>query len=71
MRVQNAYTEESLEFMKRLLATSGVGPKTAWPPSMTRCLEGHPHDDTAEAAREESKVSYLLIYFFINLFIIS
>mmetsp|Transcript_15541 Transcript_15541/g.16293 ORF Transcript_15541/g.16293 Transcript_15541/m.16293 type:complete len:516 (+) Transcript_15541:28-1575(+) len=56
MRVQNAYTEESLEFMKRLLATSGVGPKTAWPPSMTRCLEGHPHDDTAEAAREESKV---------------
>lgn len=56
LRAQGAYTQESLDFMKRLLATSGVGPKTAWPPNITRCLEGLPRIKSPEAAREESKV---------------
>jgi hypothetical protein len=55
MKAQNSFTEESLDFMKRLLLSSGVGPKTAWPPSITRCLEGLPRNNSAEDAREESK----------------
>ena len=53
---QNCFTPESLEFMQRLLVRSGCGPRTAWPPSMTRCLQGAPRDNSAEAAREESRV---------------
>jgi hypothetical protein len=52
---RDAYTEDSLEFMKRLLLTSGVGPKTAWPPSITRALDGLPRLTSSEQAREESK----------------
>eukprot|EP00602_Paraphysomonas_sp_CaronLab_P004423 CAMPEP_0185033972 /NCGR_PEP_ID=MMETSP1103-20130426/23431_1 /TAXON_ID=36769 /ORGANISM="Paraphysomonas bandaiensis, Strain Caron Lab Isolate" /LENGTH=398 /DNA_ID=CAMNT_0027570437 /DNA_START=446 /DNA_END=1643 /DNA_ORIENTATION=- len=48
--------EESLEFMKKLMSSSGVGPQTAWPPAITRCLEGLPLDNSAEAAREESRI---------------
>jgi 3-oxoacyl-[acyl-carrier-protein] synthase III len=55
LRAENAYTEDSLEFMKRLLLTSGVGPKTAWPPSITRALDGLPRLTSSEQAREESK----------------
>jgi 3-oxoacyl-[acyl-carrier-protein] synthase III len=55
LKAEGAYTEASLEFMKKLLVTSGVGPKTAWPPSITRALEGLPRLSSSEQAREESK----------------
>jgi hypothetical protein len=32
MRLQNVYTEESLNFMEKMLKQSGTGPRTAWPP---------------------------------------
>lgn len=32
MRVQNVYTEDSLNFMEKMLKQSGTGPRTAWPP---------------------------------------
>lgn len=55
MRYQGAFTEESLQFMDRMLQQSGVGPRTAWPPGIVRCLEGLPQDRSVEASREESK----------------
>jgi 3-ketoacyl-CoA synthase len=56
MKAQNCFTDESIEFLGRMLQQSGVGPSTAWPPGIIRCLKGEKADRSAEAAREESKV---------------
>ena len=40
LKAQGCFTEESLSFMERMLKQSGVGPKTAWPPTITCCLKG-------------------------------
>jgi len=56
MRFQNCFTEESVEFLDRMLKQSGCGPRTAWPPGTVQCLEGKPADTTAEAARKESEI---------------
>ena len=32
MRAQNCFTEDSIQFLDRMLQQSGVGPSTAWPP---------------------------------------
>ena len=32
MKAQNCFTEESLDFLSRMLQQSGCGPSTAWPP---------------------------------------
>jgi len=56
MRAQNCFTEESVEFLDRMLKQSGCGPRTAWPPGTVQCLEGKTADTTAEAARKESEV---------------
>jgi len=51
------FTEESIDFLKRMLAHSGVGPSTAWPPGILRCLnKGERADRSAEAARKESEI---------------
>lgn len=56
MRNQGTYTEESLKFMGRILERSGCGPKTAWPPSIVRCLKpGLEQDVTVNSAREEAE----------------
>eukprot|EP01038_Epipyxis_sp_PR26KG_P007104 gene7104-9693_t len=56
MRFQGCFTEESLEFLSRMLKQSGCGPYTAWPPGTVQCLEGKPADTSAEAARKESEI---------------
>eukprot|EP01032_Pedospumella_encystans_P010248 gene10248-11998_t len=56
MRLQGCFTEESMAFQERMLMQSGCGPATAWPPGISRCLQGLPRDSSAEAARAESEV---------------
>lgn len=55
LRRQKCYTQESLDFMKRILERSGTGQATAWPPGMTRCLKGEPTDFSIECSRKEAE----------------
>ena len=57
MRNQKCFTEESLKFQERMLVQSGVGPSTAWPPGIVKCLNDPTikSDRSAEAARNESE----------------
>jgi predicted naringenin-chalcone synthase len=57
MRRQKCFTEESLNFLKRILERSGTGQATAWPPGIVKCLESPdtPADRTMAASREESE----------------
>ena len=56
MRRQNCFTEESIDFMKRLLVRSGTGQNTAWPPGIIQCLEdGKETDRSIEASRKEAE----------------
>lgn len=56
MKFQNCYTQESLDFMERMLKQSGVGPSTAWPPGIVQCLEGKKIDQSVEASRKEFEI---------------
>jgi len=38
MKRKGCFTEKSLEFMERILANSGTGPSTAWPPGILKLL---------------------------------
>lgn len=52
MERQEAYTPESIEFTKRLLAQSGTSDHTAWPPGIVKCLRTDgKRDNTMEASR--------------------
>jgi 3-ketoacyl-CoA synthase len=52
MELQEAYTPESIEFTKRLLAQSGTSDHTAWPPGIVKCLkDGDKRENTMEASR--------------------
>jgi 3-ketoacyl-CoA synthase len=56
MAAQNCFNAQSMEFLAKILATSGTGQATAWPPSIVACLEtGKPQDRSVENARAESK----------------
>jgi 3-ketoacyl-CoA synthase len=56
MRNQECFSEESIEFLARMLKHSGCGPSTAWPPGIIRCLEkGRKSDRSAESARREAE----------------
>jgi len=55
MKRQECYTEESLDFMRRLLERSGTGQSTAWPPGIVQCLHGQKTDRSVEASRQEAK----------------
>jgi len=56
MRAQGVYTNESIEFQEKILARSGCGPSTAWPPTIVACLKsGKPQDVKVQAAREEAE----------------
>jgi predicted naringenin-chalcone synthase len=57
MRRQNVFTEDSLDFMHRLLARSGTGQATAWPPGIVQCLEeGKKTDRSIEGSRKEAEI---------------
>jgi len=53
MRRQDCYTEESMDFMDRLLENSQPKNRTAWPPGIIQCLEGKEHRDETDGSREE------------------
>ena len=55
MRDQKCYTDESLDFMDRLLVRSGTGQNTAWPPGIVQCLDGKPSDKSIEGSRTEAR----------------
>lgn len=55
MRVQNCYTQESLDFMKRILERSGTGQTTAWPPGIVKSLSDKKSDSSIKASREEAE----------------
>ncbi len=56
MRRQNCFTEDSIDFMKRLIVRSGTGQHTAWPPGIVQCLEdGKKTDRSIAASREEAE----------------
>ncbi|KAG5181206.1 3-ketoacyl-CoA synthase [Tribonema minus] len=57
MRRQKCFTHDSIEFMARILANSGTSQSTAWPPSITRCLQesSPPSDRSVDGARAEAE----------------
>jgi predicted naringenin-chalcone synthase len=57
MRRQKCFTEDSIDFMKRILARSGTGQSTAWPPGIVQCLEDHQEtDNSIEGSRKEAEL---------------
>ena len=64
MKRQKCFTQESLNFMRRILDRSGTGPATAWPPGITQCLkpkEDNPAehqmaDRSIDASRHEAQI---------------
>lgn len=52
MERQNNYSEESLNFLRRILEQSGTSDHTHWPPGTVKCLEeGIKRDISMETAR--------------------
>lgn len=68
MRDTNSFSEESLDFMDRMLKQSGVGPATAWPPGIVQTLKGAKLDESVEASRKESEVCCRLHHLYHFLF---
>lgn len=55
MKRQDCFTDESLDFMKRLLVRSGTGQSTAWPPGIVQCLHDKPTDRSIAGSRKEAE----------------
>lgn len=55
MKCQDCFTQESLDFMKRLLVRSGTGQHTAWPPGIVQCLKGKKPDRSIVGSRTEAE----------------
>lgn len=55
MRAQECFTEDSIQFMKKLLVRSGTGQSTAWPPGIVQSLHGKKADRTIEGSRKEAE----------------
>lgn len=56
MRRQKCFTQDSIDFMERLIARSGTGQNTAWPPGIVQCLtDGKSTDRSIEASRKEAE----------------
>jgi len=55
MKHQECFTDDSLDFMKRLLVRSGTGQSTAWPPGIVQSLHGKKPDRSIEASRREAE----------------
>jgi len=64
MKRQKCFTQESLNFLRRILDRSGTGPATAWPPGITQCLKPKPNDPSdhmmadrsIDASRQEAQL---------------
>lgn len=56
MKLQGCFTDDSVNFMARLIARSGTGQSTAWPPGIVQCLEGKKSDRSIEASRKEAEM---------------
>lgn len=54
-KAQEVFTEESLDFMSRMLERSGTGNATAYPPGIVQCLKGKKADRSIERSREEAE----------------
>ena len=56
MRKQGCFSNDSIDFMARLLERSGTGQATAWPPGIVQCLHDDktPADRSIEASRNEA-----------------
>jgi predicted naringenin-chalcone synthase len=57
MRRQNCFTEDSLNFLSKILERSGTGQATAWPPGIVQCLN-EPNlkaDMSMTCSREEAE----------------
>merc|ERR1719296_548200 len=56
MKAQGCFTEESLDFLERVLAKSGTGESTAWPPCIIQSRDGKtPAASGVVPAREEAE----------------
>lgn len=57
LKRQGIFTKESVDFQARILARSGTGQATAWPPCITKCLkgEGIKYKSTIEDSRREAQ----------------
>ena len=57
MRRQRCFTEDSLDFMKRILERSGTGQATAWPPGIVKSLQPDAPvaDRSIAASRKEAE----------------
>ena len=57
MKRQGCFTQDSLDFMRRILERSGTGQATAWPPGIVQCLkeEGKSADRSIEGSRLEAE----------------
>lgn len=55
MKNQNCFTDDSINFMSRMLERSGTGQSTAWPPGIVQCLHGKETDRSIAASRKESE----------------
>eukprot|EP00968_Pinguiococcus_pyrenoidosus_P001266 scaffold57_cov254-Pinguiococcus_pyrenoidosus.AAC.19 len=56
MKAKGCFTQESIDFMARILSNSGTGPATAWPPDIVALLQpGGVSTQSVESAREESE----------------
>lgn len=53
MRRQKCFTQESLNFMKRILDRSGTGQATAWPPGIVKSMQ--PNAPVADRCMESSR----------------
>lgn len=60
MNAQGCYTEDSLNFMTKILDKSATGDSTHWPPGIMRSKDGcTPMDKSTGAARHEAEVVIL------------
>lgn len=55
MKKRNCFSQESLDFMARILERSGTGQATAWPPGIIQCLEDKDADFSMDASRKEAE----------------
>jgi predicted naringenin-chalcone synthase len=57
MRRQKCFTDDSIDFMERILERSGTGQATAWPPGIVQCLEkaNCKADASIAASRKEAE----------------
>ncbi|KAL1528946.1 hypothetical protein AB1Y20_010268 [Prymnesium parvum] len=57
---RQTFGEEDLAFMEKVLANSGTGDATAWPPSMVKCKSPHiAPDESMHAARQEAEMVFI------------